>query len=60
MFEGPELLQDVTAIDKESDKEKKNCFTVLRHIFILGKVDLSFAMYNTHGFIPQLSWIFLF
>lgn len=24
MFEGPELLQDVTAIDKESDKEKKN------------------------------------
>lgn len=55
MFEGLELLQDVTAIDKESDKEKKNCFTVLRHIFILGKVDLSFAMYNTHGFIPQLS-----
>lgn len=55
MFEGPELLQDVTAIDKESDKEKKNCFTVLRHIFILEKMDLSFSMYNTHGFIPQLS-----
>lgn len=26
MFEGPELLQDVTAIDKESDKEKKKLF----------------------------------
>lgn len=26
-------------------RKRKNCFTVLRHILILGKLNLSFAMY---------------